>query len=240
MKLHEVFKGKSKLIVLVATAFITLILIGAIFLYQDVNDGVIQLGVMEDSDANAFESVRMAARKLGDEVELSNQAKIMFQGVVDEGLDLFLDDKGNFYNPSFQGVIMCIYDKDKGYQLQRNYDNSYTAYVLDNFSKNTVKEEHILNYNDYINMKDYYNSDIVDQLDFSNYYSCYIPYWNCTTEEDQATDGFTCYLYQDGKYIPLDQIPQGEYSYYKYQGISKKGVVSVTPENQGFIFYSLK
>ncbi len=182
-----------------------------------------------------FQQEKSVLLEVAKQCEFSKDAKVRLVGLV-PGVDFCLMEDGN--EISFKPGLHTIYIYDEGKEYQLQYDGTYRVFVTEVEDQHQeVEEQNYCNFYDYIEMLDYYDKDVVSTLEFSYYHVEYMPY-------EQVRDTFELkeaklYLYTEGEYQEVTQIPAGEYAYYAYVGSESDSRFTRTEGTYGYLFISI-
>ena len=189
----------------------------------------------DDEGKDRFQQEKSVLLEVAKQCEFSKDAKVRLIGLV-PGVDFCLMEDGNEISSKPGLHISYIYDQGKEYQLQ--YDGTYRVFVTEvEDQEQEVEEQNYCNFYDYIEMLDYYDKDVVSTLGFSYYHVEYMPYEQI--QETFVLKEAKLYLYTEGEYHEVTQIPAGEYAYYAYVGSESDSRFTRTEGIYGYLFISI-
>lgn len=181
--------------------------------YRKMSGQFIELGSTYDGK-DQFQQEKKALLALVEKCKLSKDAKVLLEGIV-PGVSFNLNKDGNAIGPFPEAHTIYVYDKGKEYRFQ--YLEDYDVSIWDSVvSQKDLEAEKYYNLYEYIGMLEYYDSSVASKLDYPYYHVEYMPYEHI--EKTLKMDEAKLYLYQDGQYEEVKEIPVGDYAYYDFVG----------------------
>lgn len=198
--------------------------------YQISTGNLVELEEFYDGK-DRFAQEKAALLDFAKQCNISKDAKILMEGVI-EGVTFQVKEDGEAINPIDEVHIIRVYDQGKSYKIQ--FNGRYTVFIDECEENELVREKQYYNFYEYIEFLDAYDSGIVNGLGYPYYHVNYSFYE--VLEAEVSLEGCVLYLYQNGKYELVEQIPEGDYAYYAYVGSVEPNTFSREDGTYGYLF----